>query len=108
MNEVKSDGIISIKKKGNNNFYELNKEFELSPEGEKRYNQVLRPLVDYPTGFWRSFYNIRELNVTIDESSIHQETLNKILSKSATQGFGPTQYVFKNLVKYYEDIQKES
>ncbi|MFW9823043.1 MAG: hypothetical protein ACFFE4_08920 [Candidatus Thorarchaeota archaeon] len=106
MNEVKSDGIISIKKQGNNDFYELNKEIELSSEGKKRYIQVLQPLVDYPTGFWRSFYNIRELNVIIDESSSHQETLNKILVKSATQGFGPTHYVFNNLVKYYEDIQK--
>ncbi|MFW9896791.1 MAG: hypothetical protein ACFFD7_13380 [Candidatus Thorarchaeota archaeon] len=108
MKEVKSDGIISIKKEGKNNFYELIKEFELSPEGKKQYIRGLQPLVDYPTGFWRSFYNIRELNVTLDESCTHQETLNKILVKSATQGFGPTQYVFKNLVKYYEDIQKES
>lgn len=107
MNEVKSDGIISIKKKGKNNFYELKKELELSSEGKKQYNQVLQPLVDYPTGFWRSFYNIRELNVTPDENCTHQDFLMKVLIKSATQGYGPTHYVFKNLVKYYEKIKEE-
>ena len=108
MEEVKSEGIITIKKKGKNNFYELKKEFKLSPEGKKQYNQVLQPLVDYPTGFWRSFYNIRELNVTPDESCIQQDFLMKILGKSATQGYAPMHYVFKNLVKYYEKIKEEA
>ena len=107
MNEVKLEGIISIKKKGKNNFYELKKELKLSSEGKKQYNQVLQPLVDYPTGFWRSFYNIRELNVTPDESCTHQDFLMKVLVKSATQGYGPTHYVFKNLIKYYEKIKEE-
>ncbi len=107
MREVESEGIITIKKKGNNNFYELKKEFELSPEGRKQYNQMLQPLVDYPTGFWRSFYNIRELNVTPDENCTHQDFLMKVLVKSATQGYTPTHYVFKNLVKYYEKLKEE-
>ena len=108
MREIKSDGIITIKKKGKNNFYELKKEFELSPEGKKQYNQVLQPLVDYPTGFWRSFYNIRELNVNPDENCTHQDFLMKVLVKSATQGYAPMHYVFKNLVKYYEKIKEEA
>ena len=108
MKEVKSEGIITIKKKDKNNFYELKKELELSPEGKKQYNQVLQPLVDYPTGFWRSFYNIRELNVTPDENCTNQDFLMKVLAKSATQGYAPTHYVFKNLVKYYEKIREEA
>ncbi|MHA2037087.1 MAG: hypothetical protein ACW972_01580 [Promethearchaeota archaeon] len=108
MKEVKSEGIITIKKKGKKNFFELKKELELSPEGKKQYNQVLQPLVDYPTGFWRSFYNIRELNVTPDENCTHQDFLMKVLSKSATQGYSPTHYVFKNLVKYYEKLKDEA
>ena len=106
MQEVKSEGIITIKKKGKDNFYELKKELIISQEGKKQYNQVLQPLVDYPTGFWRSFYNIRELNVTPDENCTHQDFLMKVLTKSATQGYGPTHYVFKNLVKYYEKIKE--
>ncbi len=108
MNEVKSEGIITIEKKGSNDFYELNKEFELSSEGKKRYNQVLQPLIDFPTGFWRSFYNIRELNVTLDENCTHQDFLMKVLAKSATQGYAPVHYVFKNLVKYYEKLKDEA
>ncbi|MHA2282244.1 MAG: hypothetical protein ACXAC5_15485 [Promethearchaeota archaeon] len=108
MKEVKSEGIITIKKKGKKDFYELSKELELSPKGKKHYNQVLQPLVDYPTGFWRSFYNIRELNVTPDENCTHQDFLMKVLTKCATQGYGPTHYVFKNLVKYYEKLKKEN
>ncbi len=106
MQEVKSEGIITIKKKGKDNFYELKKELIISQEGKKQYNQVLQPLVDYPTGFWRSFYNIRELNVTPDENCTHQDFLMKVLTKSATQGYAPTHYVFKNLVKYYEKIKE--
>ncbi len=108
MKEVKSEGIITIKKKGKDNFYELKKELVLSQQGRKQYNQVLQPLVDFPTGFWRSFYNIRELNVTPDENCTHQDFLMKVLSKSATQGYTPTHYVFKNLVKFYEKIKEEA
>ncbi|GAG58595.1 unnamed protein product, partial [marine sediment metagenome] len=105
---IMSEGIITIKKKGKKNFYELKMALELSQKGKKQYNQVLQPLVDYPTGFWRSFYNIRELNVTPDENCTHQDFLMKVLVKSATQGYRPTHYVFKNLVKYYEKIKAES
>ena len=108
MKEVKLEGIITIKKKGKDNFYELKKELILSQDGKKQYNQVLQPLVDYPTGFWRSFYNIRELNVTPDENCTHRDYLAKVLVKTATQGYSPMHYVFKNLVKYYEKIKEEA
>ena len=108
MKEIEADGIIHIKKKGKNYFYELNKELELSKEGRVLYSQVLQPLVDWPTGFFRSFFNIRELNVTLDQNVNYRDFLQKILLKSATQGFNPTNYVFHNLVKYYEKIKEES
>ncbi|MFX1385609.1 MAG: hypothetical protein ACFE9M_00195 [Promethearchaeota archaeon] len=108
MKEIKSDGIINIKKKGKNYFYELNKLLELSEDGKKHYSQVLQPLVDFPTLFFRSFFNIRELNVSLDKKVKHHDFLQKILLKTATQGFSPTNYVFKNLIKYYEKINEES
>ncbi len=108
MEKVKADGIIEIKKKGKNNFYELKKELELTKEGKLQYKALLAPLVDWPTLFWRSFYNIRELNVTPEETIPYYDFLIKILTKSATQGFSPTHYVFKNLVKYYEKIKEKS
>ena len=108
MEDIKADGIIDIKKKGKNYFYELKNELELTKEGKAQYSQVLQPLVDFPTGFWRSFYNIRELNVTPDEKCQHRDFLIKVLVKSATQGYSPVHYVFKNLIKYYEKIKEEA
>ncbi|MFX1366400.1 MAG: hypothetical protein ACFFCE_01900 [Promethearchaeota archaeon] len=108
MKEIEEDGIVNIKKKGESYFYSLNKELELTLEGKNIYSQVLQPLVDWPTLFFRSFYNIRELNVTINQNVLYHDFLQKILIKTATQGFAPTNYVFKNLVKYYEKICEES
>ena len=108
MKEIESDGIIKIEKKGKRFHYKLKKELEISKEGKKYYSQVLQPLVDFPTLFFRSFFNIRELNVTLDKDFKFRDFLLKVLAKSATQGFSPTNYVFKNLIKYYEKIQEES
>lgn len=106
MDEIIANGFISKTKEGNNYLFKLEKELTLSEEAEKKYNATgLQSLVKWPTQFWRSFYNIRELNVTVDDSIKHSDFLLKILSKSATQGFGPADYVFKNLVKYYETIK---
>ena len=108
MQEIREDGIIYILKKDNKNFYEIQKELELSKEGESTYKKFLAPIVDWPTGFWRSFYNIRELNVSLDEDCRHRDFLVKVLSKTATQGYTPAHFVFKNLIKYYEKIQEEA
>ncbi|MFX1302262.1 MAG: hypothetical protein ACFE9X_02770, partial [Promethearchaeota archaeon] len=86
MKEVESDGIINIKKKGKNYIYTLKKELELSKEGKKYYSQVLQQLVDFPTLFFRSFFNIRELNVTLNQDVKYRDFLQKILLKTATQG----------------------
>ena len=107
MEEVEAEGLVTKSKKGENYFYELKKELKLSEEGEKYYEQTLYPLVEWPTQFWRSFYNIREINVTVDTDTPHHEFLNKILSRSATQGYGPCTAVFKNLIKYFEEIKEE-
>ncbi len=108
MKEIEADGIVIVDKKGNTNYYYLNKEIALTNDGRLVYTQVLQSLVDWPTLFFRSFFNIRELNVTLDQNVRYQDFLQKILLKSATQGFTPTNYVFKNLVKYYEKIKEES
>jgi hypothetical protein len=106
MEEVEAEGLVTKSKKGENFFYELKKELKLSEKGEKYYQQTLYPLVEWPTQFWRSFYNIREINVTVDKDAPHHEFLNKILRRSATQGYGPCDFVFKNLIKYYEQIKE--
>ena len=103
LKEIEEDGFIKKNKKGKSNVYNLAKEIELSDEGKKKFNQILRPLVDWPTLFWRSYYNIREINVTIKGGAKNPELLNKILSKAATQGYLACHYVFENLKKYYEE-----
>jgi hypothetical protein len=108
MKEIENDGIIKSRKQVGNYFYELNKELTLSQDGQKLYSQNLQQLVDFPTLFFRSFFNIRELNVTLEENTKYYDFLQKILLKTATQGFAPTNYVFKNLVIYYEKINEES
>ena len=108
MKEIEADGIVIVDKKGKTNYYYLNKEIALTKDGRLVYTQVLQSLVDWPTLFFRSFFNIRELNVTLDQNIKYHDFLQKILLKTATQGFSPTNYVFKNLVKYYEKIKDES
>lgn len=109
MNEIESDGFISISKEGDNYLYKLTKELELSDDGKKKLIETgLRAIIDWPTQFWRSFYNVRELNVTVEEGVKYRDFLHQVLSKSATQGFGPANFVIKNLVKYFEKIKEES
>lgn len=103
LKEVITDGIIKKKKKN----YITDKELELTDAGNKKYNQTIRSLVEWPTLFWRSFYNIRELNVTVEGNSKNLDFLNKILEKAATQGYVASHYVFQNLVKFYEKNKAE-
>lgn len=107
LKEVEADGIISIEQQNDENFYKLKNELKLSEEGEKSYTQSIYQLIIWPTNFWRSFYNIRELNITPGQDIEDRDFLQTVLSRSATQGFGPTDYVFKNLIKYYEKIKEE-
>jgi len=106
MKEMEAEGIINIEKKENDYLYTLKKELIISNEGKNYYSKVLQPLVDFPTLFFRSFFNIRELNVTLNQDVPFRDLLQKILIKSATQGFSPTNYVFKNLITYYEKIKE--
>ena len=105
LNEIIEDGFLAKTKEGRINVYNLKKEIELSEEGKKKFNQILRPLVDWPTLFWRSYYNIREINVSITKGAKDPELLNNILIKAATQGYLACHFVFENLKKYYEEHQ---
>ena len=108
LEEIASDGLLTIGEKEGTKFYSLEKELELSPEGQKKYNSSLSQLVDWPTQFWRSFYNVRELNLTPKEGTPLRSFLEKVLQKTATQGFSSAHFVFKNLVKYYKEIREKS
>ncbi|MFX0056676.1 MAG: hypothetical protein ACFE85_04745 [Candidatus Hodarchaeota archaeon] len=105
MQEIVKDGLITKTSKGRYLYYNLSKELELSKEGEEYYKRTIRSLIEWPTLFWRSYYNIRELNVTVNQDCKDPDFLNNVLSKAATQGYIASHYVFKNLVQYYEKIK---
>ena len=107
MEEIISDGFINKTKKGRYLYYHLQQELDLSEEGKKTFNQTIRPLVDWPTLFYRSYYNVRELNVTVDGDCKYPDYLNKVLLKAATQGYLACHYIFNNLVRYYEKLKEE-
>jgi len=107
MKEIISDGFINKTKKGRYLFYNLEQELDLTEAGKKIYNQTIRPLVDWPTLFYRSYYNVRELNVTVDGDCKYPDYLNKVLLKAATQGYVACHYIFNNLVRYYEKLKEE-
>jgi len=107
MEEIISDGFINKTKKGRYLYYHIQQELDLSEEGKKTFNQTIRPLVDWPTLFYRSYYNVRELNVTVDGDVKYPDYLNRVLLKAATQGYLACHYIFNNLVRYYEKLKEE-
>ncbi len=107
MKEIISDGFLNKTKKGRYLYYHLQQELDLSEEGKITFNQTIRPLVDWPTLFYRSYYNVRELNVTVDGDCKYPDYLNKVLLKAATQGYIACHYIFNNLVRYYEKLKEE-
>ncbi len=107
MEEIISDGFINKTKKGRYLYYHLQQELDLSEEGKKTFNQTIRPLVDWPTLFYRSYFNVRELNVTVDGDVKYPDYLNNVLLKAATQGYLACHYIFNNLVRYYEKLKEE-
>jgi len=107
LGKIIADGFLKKQKVGKHTYYSLPQELELSEKGKTTHNQTIRSLVDWPTLFYRSYYNVRELNVTVNGDCKYPEFLNKVLLKAATQGYTACHYVFKNLVKYYEKLKEE-
>jgi hypothetical protein len=104
MDKIVADGFLNKNKSGRTFSYSLKEDLVLSEQGNDEYNRTIRPLVDWPTLFYRSYYNVRELNVTVDGAIKNQEFLNNVLQKAATQGYIACHYVFKNLVEYYKNL----
>jgi len=105
MDEIVEDGFLNKTRRGRYFYYDLKSELILSDEAMLVYNQTIRSLVEWPTLFWRDYYNIRELNVTVDKGVKFSEKLNKILQKAATQGYIATRMVMCNLAEYFRDIK---
>ena len=107
LDEIVEDGFLNKTKSGRYFYYDLNSELILSDEAMLVYNQTIRSLVEWPTLFWRDYYNVRELNITVNTEVENNEYLNNILKKAATQGYVASHYVICNLAKYFRDIKKD-
>jgi hypothetical protein len=100
--DIKLDGVIKTKGKGRGTSYFLKDDLVLSSQGTIKYKKVIFPLLEWSIQIWRSFFNIRELNISTPLDYKWRSYLEKVLPRSATQGFSATHYVVKNLAKYYE------
>ena len=108
MDEIVEDRFLNKTWRENYFFYDLNSELLLSNDAISVYEKTIEPLVKWPVSFWEFYYNIRELNVTVDNKIEHSDRLNTILVRAAIQGYTACHYVFENLVSYYQDIKKDS
>lgn len=98
LKEIVKDGFFKKSKHGNVFYYELNSELILSKEVMLKYRQTIEPLVKWPVLFWDDYFNIRELNVRVDDN----EPLNEILKRTATQGYYSAWIVFHMLIIYFK------
>ncbi len=103
MEIIEKDGIVEKIKIQDSCIYKLKNHLELSEEGKRKYDQVLKYLIRWPTLFYREFFDIRELNVSVNETFKNSDQISQILKFSAIQGFQSASYVFENLAGYYEN-----
>ncbi|MFX1489125.1 MAG: hypothetical protein ACFFBI_08260 [Promethearchaeota archaeon] len=107
MDEIVEDGFLNKTRRENYFYYDLKSELLLSNDGSSVYKRTIKQLVKWPTGLWEYYYDIRELNVTVDNEIEYSDRLNNILVRAAIQGYSACHYVFENLVSYYQDIKKD-
>jgi hypothetical protein len=107
LDELEQEGIIQGSGEGDEREYTMKIALELTPEGNAKYKEFIYPLLNWSVLNWRSFYNIRELNVTPPDDYKWLSYLTKVLPRAATQGFRAAHYVIKNLAKYYEMVSEE-
>lgn len=98
MNKIVKDGFLKKVKHEKDFYYEVHLELILSDEATFKYRQTIQPIVKWPVLFWDDYFNIRELNVRLDDN----EFLNNILKRSATQGYTSAWFVFNGLIEYFK------
>ncbi len=84
--------------------YKFVKDFSLSTEGQKKFDQKIKPLLEWAIALWRSLFNIRSLDTPIPNNYPHREFLEETVKRAATQGFLSAQNVMENIANYYEII----
>ena len=90
------------------NEYKFVKDFLLSAEGQKKFDQKIKPLLEWTIALWRSLFNIRSLDTPIPNNYPHREFLEETVKRAATQGFLSAYNVIENIVNYYEIVKEKN
>ncbi len=89
--------------------YKFVKDFSLSVEGQKKFDQKIKPLLEWTIAIWRSLFNIRSLDTPIPINDYpHHEFLEETVRRASTQGFLSAHNVMENIANYYEIILEKS
>ena len=89
--------------------YKFVKDFSLSVEGQKKFDQKIKPLLEWTIAIWRSLFNIRSLDTPIPQNDYpHHEFLEETVRRASTQGFLSAHNVMENIANYYEIIIEKS
>ncbi len=84
--------------------YKFVKDFSLSAEGQKKFDQKIKPLLEWAIALWRCLFNIRSLDTPIPNDYPHRNFLEETVKRAATQGFLSAHNVMENIANYYEII----
>ena len=90
------------------NEYKFVKDFLMSAEGQKKFDQKIKPLLEWTIALWRSLFNIRSLDTPIPNNYPHREFLEETVKRAATQGFLSAYNVIENIVNYYEIVKEKN
>ncbi|QEE17904.1 hypothetical protein DSAG12_03742 [Promethearchaeum syntrophicum] len=82
--------------------YKFVKDFSLSELGQRKFDQKIKPLLEWTIALWRSLFNIRSLDTPIPEDYPHRSFLVETVKRAATQGYLSAQNVMENIANYYE------
>ncbi|MHA1476300.1 MAG: hypothetical protein ACTSRX_00020 [Promethearchaeota archaeon] len=80
------------------------KDFSLSVDGQRKFDNKIKPLLEWTISIWRSLFNIRSLDTPIPNDYLNRNFLEETVKRAATQGFLSAHNVMGNIAKYYENI----
>jgi len=82
--------------------YKFVKDFSLSELGQSKFDQKIKPLLEWTIALWRSLFNIRSLDTPIPDDYSHRSFLEETVKRAATQGYLSSHNVMENIANYYE------
>jgi len=94
-------GLLSEKQTEAGNIYILEKDIQLTPEGEKMFNEKFKIFIEKAMGLYRTMYDVRTLDTKIPESYPMRAYISETVKRAATQGFTTAVQVIHFIIQYY-------